>query len=117
MAECTETDEDSSGWLEDINGLDYGRAGWVLARTRRGRPPFAHIENERLVGHTTLRKDAAHCDEPGWYYRRVFSVARWDRDSDPTGVYKRRCPMEAVDPRTVAPTVSGEKTERCWNGK
>lgn len=51
------------------------------------------------------------------FWRRCFYVADWDRGgSEPVPVYSTSCPIEAVDPRTLAPGVDGRVTERAWGG-
>ncbi|GHF56250.1 hypothetical protein GCM10010504_25520 [Streptomyces griseus] len=53
---------------------------------------------------------------PGRFIRRVFWVKEYDRSEQPDGTYGTAAPSEAVDPRTVAPGVWGELTERAWGG-
>ncbi|MFI9190476.1 DUF6009 family protein [Streptomyces californicus] len=50
------------------------------------------------------------------FTRRVFWVKEHDRSEQPDGAYSSGAPSEAVDPRTVAPRVCGELTERAWGG-
>lgn len=118
-------DEEAIVWLEDIERLDYVRAEAVPTQTRREKPPFSTFDGARLVGFSVLRQSAKPVD-CGWpadsgfprmFARRVFWMDPWDRDSEPTGTYQNSCPCEAVDPRTVAPGVEGEQTQRCWGGK
>ncbi|MEU0278300.1 DUF6009 family protein [Streptomyces sp. NPDC006195] len=45
----------------------------------------------------------------------VFWVKDYDRSELPNGTYGTSAPS-AVDPRTVAPGVWGELTERAWGG-
>ncbi|MGW0631809.1 DUF6009 family protein [Streptomyces sp. NPDC002758] len=44
----------------------------------------------------------------------VFWVKEHDRSEVPGGIYKASAPSGAVDPRTFAPDVWGELTERAW---
>ncbi|MFD7403422.1 DUF6009 family protein [Streptomyces sp. NPDC059866] len=68
----------------------------------------------RRVGYAVLRADAQSGAVPGKYVRRVFWVKEHDRSEQPDGLYKTSAPSGAVDPRTVAPGVWGELTERAW---
>ena len=91
--------EDGIVWLEDIEKLDYVRVAMGHSSTRKGRPRF----HGRLVGYATVSRN--NTDIPGHFDRRCFTLQR----NDP---YDGGCPCEAVDPRTLAPNQSGEKTDR-----
>ncbi|MFF3620344.1 DUF6009 family protein [Streptomyces sp. NPDC002467] len=75
---------------------------------------FWQFDWGRRVGYSVLKSDAPSGDTPGRFVRRVFRVKDYDRSEQPDGTYKRSAPSEAVDPRTVAPGVWGELTERAW---
>ncbi|MDO0911150.1 DUF6009 family protein [Streptomyces sp. DT2A-34] len=106
--------EESIVWTEDITDLDYIRQSIeFFAPTRRG--PVAWRGTGRRVGYSVLRGDAPGDDEmPGRFVRRVFWVKHNDRSEQPQGECETTAPSEAVDPRTVAPGVWGDLTERAW---
>ncbi|GHE54720.1 hypothetical protein GCM10014715_04710 [Streptomyces spiralis] len=105
--------EDGIVWTEDIDRLDYVRQSVELSvSTRRGPVPWRG--NGRRVGYAVLRSDAPSGDVPGKFVRRVFWVKEHDRSERPNGTYRRSAPSGAVDPRTVAPGVWGELTDRAW---
>ncbi|MHC4371486.1 MAG: DUF6009 family protein [Planctomycetota bacterium] len=99
-------------WKENIDCLDYVRES-VLRRNRR-RGPIACPWSGRIVGYAELAKNKGG---PGGFFRRVFWLKPHDRDSDPDGVYATGCPMEAVDPQTLAPGWAGRLTDRAWGGE
>jgi len=73
---------------------------------------FPYHRDGRLVGYATLTGKAKPSRASGTYLRRVFWLAPHDRDQDPDGLYATGAPSEAVDPRTLKPTIKGYKTER-----
>lgn len=87
-------------WIADVMSLPYVRETLALIVGRRRRPPERFLG--RVVGYATLGP-GARAEVAGVYRRRVFWVARHDRDSEPGGIYATNHPLEAVDPRTVAP--------------
>lgn len=91
--------EDAIVWLDDIDRLDYVRPITGFAYTRCGRPRF----QGRLVGYATV--SGKNTGVPRFFDRRCFYLT-------PDDPYSQGCPTEAVDPRTVAPNVPGEQTER-----
>lgn len=98
-------------WLEDIAKLDYVRPIYATSTSRTGKPTGWEGGERRLVGYSELCATAQPTHEHVTYYRRVFYLNPRDRDSgDP--VYRQTCPVEAVDPRTLAPGKLGEKTPR-----
>jgi hypothetical protein len=102
-------------WVEDVERLDYVRESSDSFSSRVGRPARRRCPG-RLVGYSELRPEAEGSSR---YYRsfrrRLFWLKPYDRDSgDPT--YRHGCPAEGVDPRTVAPNVRGQVTERAWGG-
>ncbi|MDL2077845.1 DUF6009 family protein [Streptomyces sp. GXMU-J15] len=105
--------EDGIVWTEDVEAFDYVRQSVELSASTR-RNPVAWRGNGRRVGYAVLRPDAPSGGVPGKFVRRVFWVKEHDRSEQPDGMYKRAAPSEAVDPRTVAPGVWGELTERAW---
>ncbi|MFF9806462.1 DUF6009 family protein [Streptomyces coeruleorubidus] len=100
-------------WTEDIDGFDYVRESLTTEAGTRARPVPWHGAGRR-VGYSTLKRDAPSSDSPGRFTRRIFWVKEHDRSERPDGVYKTATPSEGVDPRTVAPGVWGELTERAW---
>ncbi|MCC5031885.1 DUF6009 family protein [Streptomyces sp. WAC 00631] len=105
--------EDGIVWTEDVGAFDYVRQSVELSVSTR-RKPVPWRGHGRRVGYAVLRPDAPSGDVPGKFVRRVFWVKEHDRSEQPNGMYKRSAPSEAVDPRTVAPGVWGELTERAW---
>lgn len=96
-------------WLEDPAAHDYVRMteltnGWSSV-PRLGDPEYV------VVGFTVVRRREADSVPPE---RRVFWLKPGDRTYSPNGPYERRCPCEAVDPRSLAPGLRGIKTQRCW---
>ena len=89
-------------WDIDVNELDYVRETWTLAWTRAG-----PIRWGGRVGYSILRPDASNAGYPRMFHRRVFWLKPHDRPTDTDGPYKGSLPVEAVDPRTVAPGISG----------
>ncbi|MFD7017988.1 DUF6009 family protein [Streptomyces sp. NPDC059928] len=102
-------------WTEDIDGFDYVRETLTTEASTRARPVPWHGAGRR-VGYATLKRDAPSNDSPGRFTRRIFWVKEHDRSERPDGVYKTATPSEGVDPRTVAPGVWGDITERAWGG-
>jgi hypothetical protein len=106
--------EETLVWLEDATELDYVRQTLDRVSSRRRKPPY-HRDG-RLIGYATLTPTAKPSRASGTYLRRVFWLAPHDRDQDPTGLYSTGAPSEAIDPRTLKPTVKGYKTERSEGG-
>ncbi|MFJ2610230.1 DUF6009 family protein [Streptomyces sp. NPDC087425] len=102
-------------WTEDMDGFDYVRETLTTEAGTRARPVPWHGAGRR-VGYSTLKRDAPNNDSPGQFTRRIFWVKEHDRSERPDGVYKTATPSEGVDPRTVAPGVWGDITERAWGG-
>jgi hypothetical protein len=95
-------------WLRDIATLDYVREWSMACRGRRGQPRLPpHMQ---LVGYTEVGPETHGWN--GYFPRRIFWLAPWDRCSDPGDHYRRGAPHEAVDPRTVALNVPGQITPR-----
>lgn len=101
-------------WLEDVTRLDYVRQSLDRLPTRRGRP--AYHRDGRMVGYALLGPRAKPSRSSGTFRRRVFWLLPHDRDTDPEGLYSTGAPVEAVDPRTLAPGSKGRKTERSEGG-
>ncbi|WP_151771040.1 DUF6009 family protein [Streptomyces abyssomicinicus] len=101
-------------WLEDPQALDYVRQSLDRLPTRKGKP--AYHRDGRMVGYAILGPGAKPSRSSGTFRRRVFWLLPHDRDTDPTGLYTKGAPAEAVDPRTVAAGVKGYKTERSEGG-
>ncbi|MFE0764209.1 DUF6009 family protein [Streptomyces smyrnaeus] len=106
--------EEELVWLENTEDLDYVRQTLDRVSSRRRQPPY-HRDG-RLVGYATLTREAKPSRASGTWLRRVFWLAPHDRDQDPDGLYATGAPSEAVDPRTLEPTVKGYKTERFEGG-
>lgn len=105
--------EDGIVWTEDISRLDYVREVVdETAATRRR--PLPWRGPGRRVGYSVLAADAPNNGMPGMFTRRIFWVNDHDRSEQPNGVYRTGTPSEGVDPRTVAPGVRGELTDRAW---
>lgn len=107
------THETELVWLrqaEEIQQLPYVREEFVACRGPQGKP----LTSRCLLGYT--RVDPRRTYFGGLYWRRVFWLAPHDprHHGHRTGVYRRGAPMEAVDPRTVAPGVPGRLTSRAW---
>jgi len=106
------TREDEIVWVEDIEPLDYVRELVSEYFHFRQRPPAKWFSPGRLIGYSTLGRDAR--GRNGHFTRRLFWIADHDRSEQPNGVYRTGAPVEAVDPRTVKPKVHGRMTERAW---
>lgn len=105
--------EEGIVWTEDVERYDYVRQSVERSVSTRRRPVAWHGTGRR-VGYAVLRADAPSGDVPGKFIRRVFWLKEHDRSEQPDGSYSTTAPSEAVDPRTVAPGVWGELTERAW---
>lgn len=106
------TYEDAIVWLEDIDPLDYVRELVSECFHFRQRKPAKGFSPGRLVGYSTLGKDAIGRNR--FFTRRLFWIADHDRSEQPDGVYRTGAPVEAVDPRSVRPCIRGTLTERAW---
>ncbi|MFJ3176655.1 DUF6009 family protein [Streptomyces roseus] len=114
------TDEVEIVWVEGESTVmaryDYVRQDLVKTSKKRGVPRITW--DARIIGYANLSLDA----EPptglgsGRWERRVFYVKpqdRSERETDDERVhYQGSTPTEAVDPRTVKPTVVGTLTDR-----
>ncbi|MEV5583871.1 DUF6009 family protein [Streptomyces parvus] len=105
--------EEQIVWTEEVEEYDYVRQSVDRSSSTRRRP-VAWTGAGRRVGYAVLKPNAPSGDMPGRSIRRVFWVKEHDRSEQPNGTYKTTAPSEAVDPRTVAPGVWGELTERAW---
>ncbi|WP_226599095.1 DUF6009 family protein [Streptomyces violascens] len=78
--------------------------------TRRGKPRYER--DGRLIGYTNLGPKASR-SASNLFARRVFYLLPHDRPNrpdDPECPYNVGSPLEAVDPRTIAPGKTGAKT-------
>lgn len=109
-------------WLEDVSQCDYVREWPLPLRRRTGPPSWRGIEG-RLVGYAELSPAAPRSQ--GGFLRRCFFLKEHDRDRAPDDTYHARrpgdacaggCPMEGVDPHTIAVGVPGVQNERAWGG-
>ncbi|MFJ9686913.1 DUF6009 family protein [Streptomyces bacillaris] len=107
--------EDGIVWTEDISTFDYIRQTLVVDASTRRRP-LSWRGQGRRVGYSVLKPGTPSGDSPGGFVRRVFWVKDYDRSEQPGGTYKTTSPSEGVDPRTVAPGVWGDVTDRAWGG-
>jgi hypothetical protein len=98
-------------WLMDTSKMDYVRQSMDMYCSRKNTKP-KHATGV-LVGYAILKPETK-TDENHNYHRRFFWLKDHDRYYQPEGVYKAGAPLEAVDPRTVAPGEAGELTERAW---
>ncbi len=103
------SNEDGIVWTEDVTDVDYVREDCIRVDNRRRFIEYWGMG--RTVGYSTLPPDV-ESDDTGQFRRRVFWLHPGDRADDPYGPYAVHTPMEAVDPRTVAPGVPGRHTER-----
>ena len=85
-------------WDTDVYDLDYVRESRRTAWTRRG-----PIRWDGRVGYSILGPDAPTAGFPRMFHRRVFWLKPHDRGASSDGAYEAGAPVEAVDPRTVAP--------------
>lgn len=100
--------EDSVVWTRDVRNLDYVRQTIERVRTRKAtKAPRPELIPGQIIGFTTAKRDKS-----GWFQRRIFWLKSFDRPCAPEGVYRQGCPIEAVDPRTIAPKALGKLTER-----
>ncbi|WP_433259185.1 DUF6009 family protein (plasmid) [Streptosporangium sp. CA-135522] len=101
-------------WLEDPELLEYVRQSLERLPNRKRKP--AYHRDGRMIGYAILSPAAKASPVSGTFHRRVFWLLPHDRDQQPGGPYVTGAPSEAVDPRTLAPTVVGYKTERSEGG-
>jgi hypothetical protein len=99
-------------WLRDISDIPYVRV-YVneCCYRRKGKLKYSDFE---VIGYTELEKDAPNNGMRGCFTRRVFWLKPHDRFYEPKGVYKIGCPVEAIDPLTIAPKIFGQQTDRAW---
>ncbi|MFL9458699.1 DUF6009 family protein [Tolypothrix bouteillei VB521301_2] len=99
-------------WLRDIKEIPYVRE-YVLENCsrRKGKVKYLHFE---VVGYTELESKAPNNGLSGRFTRRVFWLKPYDLVYRPMRIYRIGCPVEGVDPLTVAPKVLGQKNERAW---
>ena len=72
-------------------------------------PPKKLQPTDTIVGYTTGGE--REYEEYPYKLRRMFYVRDYD-----LATYLDCCPMEGVDPLTLAPNEPGIVTERAWNG-
>ncbi|MFK0047941.1 DUF6009 family protein [Streptomyces sp. NPDC090741] len=99
-------------WLVPTDGLDYVRESLDITKRRSGQPPY-HSRG-RLVGYADLGPRTTATRDSGRYDRRTFWLLPTDRSESNDSPYTAYAPLEAVDPRTVAPGRPGRLTERAW---
>ncbi|MET8212513.1 DUF6009 family protein [Streptomyces sp. NPDC005373] len=100
-------------WLEDPTDLDYVRQALDKVGTRKGKPRYER--DGRLIGYTNLAPKATRSAGSGLWARRTFYLLPHDRPNcpdDPECPYTVGSPLEAIDPRTIAPGKVGQKTAR-----
>ncbi|MEY9895599.1 hypothetical protein ABIA35_005979 [Catenulispora sp. MAP12-49] len=109
-------------WLEPPEKHEYVRQRLYDSAHRKGHPAdlfgMSRSREIRLVGYAELVRGAPSTSPTGpqRFRRRAFYVTSRDRSSRPDGAYRMACPIEAVDPLTVAERVSGRLTDRAWGG-
>ncbi|MFE6272218.1 DUF6009 family protein [Streptomyces goshikiensis] len=99
-------------WLVPTDGLDYVREHLDITKRRSGKPPYHGLG--RLVGYANLDPATTATRDSGRYDRRTFWLLPTDRSESDDSPYATYAPLEAVDPRTVAPGQPGRLTERAW---
>ena len=95
-------------WIHDPKDFRFVRVAGFNSHFFT-KPPKKLPPKEILVGYTTGGE--RECHEYPHKMRRLFYVMNSD-----FGVYVDGCPMEAVDPLTLALNKPGIVTERAWNG-
>lgn len=96
-------------WLQDPKDFRFVRVA-PFNSYFFNRPPKKLPAHETLVGYTTGGERELEDDPYPYKVRRLFYVMNSDFDN-----YVDGCPMEAVDPLTLAPNEPGIVTERAWN--
>lgn len=84
-------------WLEDPTKYTYLREGVYGTTRRRGR---ISSRGFILLGYAEHRQGPGGGIQP--YVRRYWWLTPSDRDLDPTGVYEKGVPAEAVEPASIA---------------
>jgi hypothetical protein len=102
--------EEAVIWLEDVSTLPYVRENFAITHRRQSRIPYGG--EGRVVGYTILSKNAPRrsVDDFGRpeFLRRVFILTEGDRANQLALKYY---PMEAVDPRSIAPSTPSRDPE------
>lgn len=101
-------------WTVPIDDLDYVRESLDITKRRSGKPPYH--QPGRLVGYANLAPDTTATRDSGRYDRRTFWLLPRDRSESDDSPYTTYAPLEAVDPRTVAPGRPGRLTRRALEG-
>lgn len=106
-------------WDIDIESVDYVHVDMAACPRRAGRPKpprVMEILQGTIVGWAELN-DLFKPDVPRQFDRRVFWVQDIDRGQPrDIGIYDDRCPLGAVDPRTLERGRPGYVTLRAWGG-
>lgn len=96
-------EEERIVWLRDPRQFAYLRESIYCTTRRRGPISGRYIEDLAfIVGYAECVPKGK---SGGWrtaYRRRFWWLKVHDRDLDPTGVYARGGPAEAVDPASIA---------------
>lgn len=101
-------------WLLDPNDYPWVREGFTDFPTRQGISQSRKSEIEysgRLIGYAELEDNTPPSSSqvnPEYFYRRIFVIY----DGDYEGYEDNNCPVEAVDPFTVEPKISGSSPKR-----
>ncbi|GKQ33535.1 DUF6009 family protein [Streptomyces sp. A012304] len=101
-------------WTVPIDDLDYVRESLDITKRRSGKPPYH--QPGRLVGYANLAPNTTATRDSGRYDRRTFWLLPRDRSESDDSPYTTYAPLEAVDPRTVAPGCPGRLTRRALRG-
>lgn len=108
------SDESEIVWTVPIDDLDYVRESLDITKRRSGKPPYH--KPGRLVGYANLDPSTTATRDSGRYDRRTFWLLPRDRSESTDSPYTTYAPLEAIDPRTVAPGHPGRLTPRAWGG-
>ena len=101
-------------WLVDPGELPYVRVSRAArAWLSRSRCPTNRARSRR-EGRIVVGWAETHLSTRD---RRYFWLKSYDRANDLRGIYARSCPMEAVDPMTLAPNEPGERNERAYGDR
>jgi hypothetical protein len=97
-------------WLYPPENFPHVRQTWSLTRhlTRPVTWGWDYSDGRLIVGYVVLRTPVYRRSRT-YLRRRFFYVMPFDMDRPANWP-----PSEGVDPLTVAPTIAGRKTERCY---
>lgn len=99
------SEEERIVWLRDPLQFSYLRESFRYSMRRRGPISGRNIGDLAfIVGYAECAPGSGEYvyDRVNVYRRRFWWLKVYDRDLDPNGVYAHACPMEAVDPASIA---------------